>query len=210
MGPVFERGEAEAAMLEVGRRMYARGFVAANDGNLSCRLENGNFLTTPAGVSKGFMTGEMLVEVNEAGNRLSGGKPTSELPMHLRVYAEDAAVGAVCHAHPPVATAFAAAGLPLSEPILSEALMLLGEVPLAPYATSGTGEVPGSIAPFVRTHKAVLMANHGVLTWGRDLFEAWHLMESVEHYATILLNAKYLIGRVSPLSPAQIEKLKNR
>lgn len=216
-GSFSSREDAAAAILEVGRRMYQRGFVAANDGNLSVRVGEDRFLATPAGVSKGYMDEGMLVEVGSAGNVVAGSnvaaenrRPTSELPMHLRAYAESPDVGAVAHAHPPVATSFAVAGIPLDEPILSEALMLLGEVPLAPYATSGTGEVPESIAPFVTTHRAVLMANHGVLTWGADLWEAWHLMESVEHYATILLHSKYQLGQVLRLTPAQIERLRNR
>ncbi len=209
--PIFARGEAAKAMLDIGRRMYDKGFVAANDGNLSCRVGTGRFLATPAGVSKGFMREETLVEVGADGALLGGcSRPTSELAMHLRVYTEAPLVGAVVHAHPPVATSFAVAGIPLDEPVLSEALMLLGEVPLAPYATSGTAEVPESIAPFVHTHRAVLLANHGVLCWGKDLYEAYHLMESVEYYATILLNSKYIIGRANRLTSEQIDKLKNR
>lgn len=205
----YTRAEAAKAILSIGRRMYQKNFVAANDGNISCRLSENTLLATPTGVSKGFMDADMLVELDLEGNLLAGNcAPSSEIRMHLRVYRENPALRAVTHAHPPVSTSFAVAGIPLTEPVLSEALMLLGEVPIAPYATSGTNEVPESIAPFVNTHRGVLMANHGVLTWGKDVQESFYLMESIEYYATILFNTKYIIGRANPLTEAQINKLK--
>lgn len=127
--------------------------------------------------------------------------------MHLRVYNENPGVNAVVHAHPPVATSFAIAGIPLDKPVLPEAIVLLGIVPVAPYALPGTQEVPDSIAPYCKTHNAVLLANHGALTWGRDLMEAYFRMESLEHYATILMYSNNILKKANELNGSQIADL---
>jgi len=203
----MDEAEARRLMVDVGRRMYLKGFVAANDGNISVRIGPDALLVTPTGVSKGYMDAGMMVKVDLEGRVLSGGRPTSELAMHLRVYRENPEVRAVVHAHPPVATSLSIAGIPLDRPILTEAILSLGDVPIAPYATPGTAEVPDSIAPFCRTHNAVLLANHGAVTWGEDLLQAYYRMESVEHYATILVYTRHIIGRSNDLSGTQVSEL---
>ncbi|MBR1780550.1 MAG: class II aldolase/adducin family protein, partial [Oscillospiraceae bacterium] len=203
--------EAKQAILEVGRRMYAKNFVAANDGNISCKVSDHSVWCTPTGVSKGYMTDEMLVLMDLDGNVLKGSwKPSSEMKMHLRVYTENPKVKAVVHAHPPAATSYAIAGLPLNHAILTEAVMGIGEIPIAPYAMPGTQEVPDSIAPFVNTHNGCLLANHGALTWGKDVMEAWMRMESVEYYALVSMYTHGLIGQANELTCDQVDRLIER
>lgn len=201
--------EAKEQILEIGRRMYQKGFVAANDGNISCRIDNDTILTTPTGVSKGFMDADMIVKMTLSGKVLSGGdyKPSSEVKMHLRAYRENPEIRAVVHAHPPVATSFAIAGIGLDQPILTEAIMSLGNIPIAKYATPGTDEVPDSIAPFCNGYNAVLLANHGALTWGNSLMQAYYRLESVEMYATIMMYTGNIIGKSNKLSCEQIAPL---
>lgn len=200
--------EAKKAILDIGKRMYDKGFVAANDGNISCKVGPNAIWATPTGVSKGFMTQDMLVKLDLDGKILMGkAKPSSELKMHLRVYKENPDVQAVTHAHPPVATSFAIAGISLDSPVLTEAVMGLGSIPIAKYATPGTQEVPDSIAPFVNTHNGVLLANHGALTWGNDIYQAFYRLESVEYYATILMYTGNVIRRQNVLSCDQVKKL---
>ena len=189
--------EAKRDILEVGRRMYAKNFVASNDGNISCKVSDRTLWCTPTGVSKGYMTDEMLVLMDLDGNVLRGSwKPSSEMKMHLRVYNENPAVRAVVHAHPPVSTSFAIVGI--------------GEIPLAPYAMPGTQEVPDSIAPFVKTHNGCLLANHGALTWGSNVMEAWMRMESVEYYATVSMYTGNIIGQANELTCEQVDRLIER
>ncbi len=199
--------EVKAIICEIGRRMYERGLVVANDGNISIR-QNDCIWATPTGVSKGHMTPEMLVKLDMEGNRLEGSlKPSSEVKMHLRVYKENPLVRAVMHAHPPVATSFSIAGIPLDKPILAEAIISFGSVPLAPYATPGTQEVPDSIAPYCVDYNAVLLANHGALTWGNNPQEAYFRMESLEQYAKILMYTGHLKGGVNELRAEDVEAL---
>lgn len=200
--------EAKKAIIDLGKRMYMRGFVAANDGNITCKVGPNAIWTTPTGVSKGFMTPEMLVKIDMDGKVLMGSrKPSSEVKMHLRVYKENPDVMAVTHAHPPIATAFAVAGISLEKPILTEGVVQLGTVPVAHYATPGTQEVPDSIAPFCRDYNAVLLANHGALTWGKDVYEAFYRLESVEYYATLLMYTEKILEKQNPLSCSQIDVL---
>ncbi|MFP7300311.1 class II aldolase/adducin family protein [Neobacillus niacini] len=200
--------EAKEMICEVGRRIYNRNYVAANDGNISVKVGTNEIWTTPTGVSKGYMTPDMMVKLDLSGNVLAGNlKPSSEVKMHLRVYNENPEVNGVVHAHPPVATSFAIAGIPLDKPVLPEAIVLLGNVPVAPYALPGTQEVPDSIAPYCRTHNAVLLANHGALTWGRDLMEAHFRMESLEHYATILMYSNNVLKKANELNGSEIADL---
>ena len=179
--------EARQAIVQTGKRMYDHGYVVTNDGNISVRISSTEIIVTPTGVSKGFMTPEMMVKMNLDGDVLEaeGTKPSSEVKMHLRVYAEDNGVMAVVHAHPIYATSYAIAGIPLDEPILSEAMLQIGAVPIAKYAKPGTYDVPDGIAPFVKGYGAVLLSNHGALTWGTTLGEAFSRMEVLENYAHI-------------------------
>ena len=200
--------EAKKQIIAIGKRMYDQGFVASNDGNISCRVGPNTIWTTPTGVSKGFMTPDMLVKMNFDGKVLMGKlKPSSEVKMHLRVYNENPDVMAVTHAHPPVATSFAIAGISLDRAILPEAVVNLGSVPIAHYATPGSQDVPDSIAPYCNTHNAVLLANHGALSWGKDLTEAYHRLESLEYYATVLMYTGRIIGRANELSCSQVNEL---
>lgn len=203
--------EVKESILEIGRRMYAKNFVASNDGNISAKVSANTLWCTPTGVSKGFMTEDMLVLMDLDGHVLKGTmKPSTEMKMHLRVYRDNPSVNAVVHAHPPAATSFAIAGRPLNRAILTEAVLGIGEIPLAPYAMPGTEEVPDSIAPFVNTHNGCLLANHGALTWGRDAMEAWMRMESVEYYALVSLYTEGLIGSANELTCAQVDRLIER
>ena len=200
--------EAKTLLLEAGRRLYERGFVASNDGNMSVLVSAGTLWTTPTGVSKGFMTEDMLVKTDLAGTVLEGTrKPSSELKMHLRVYQENPDLRAAVPAPPPAATSFAIAGLPLDRPILPEAIVQLGTVPVAPYAEPGTQAVPDSIAPFCRDYGGVLLANHGALTWGYDLTQAYYRMETLEYYAQVTINSVFLLGRANALTGEQVERL---
>ena len=200
--------ETRREIVEMGRRLWERGYVAANDGNISARL-GGRILVTPTGLSKGFLSPSDIVVVSESGEKLSGrANPTSELPMHLAVYRERADVEAVVHAHPPKATGFAVAGVPLAQCVLPEVILTLGEVPLAGYATPSTEEVARSICEFIPRFNAILLSNHGALTLGRDLSQAYFRMETVEHFAEVTLAARAL-GGPSPLTSDDVRKLLN-
>ncbi|MBR5228381.1 MAG: class II aldolase/adducin family protein [Firmicutes bacterium] len=182
--------EAKALILDIGRRMYDKNFCAANDGNISCRAEDGNFWVTPSGVSKGFMKEEMLVKVDASGNIIEKNgdyKISSEIKLHLKVYEERPDMNAVVHAHPPVSTAFACARKPLNKPVVTEAVLILGEVPVAPFAVPGTPELAETIVPHVHGHAACLLANHGALTWGTDLIQAYYRLETTEYYANMMV-----------------------
>ncbi len=201
--------QLRAEICEIGRRLYKQGFAAANDGNISVKLPEGQILTTPTGVSKGYMTPEMVVKTDLEGRVIAGElKPSSELKMHLRVYQLRPDVQAVVHAHPPYATAHAIVGEGLESPIIAEAVVNLGVVPLAPYATPSTEEVPKSVVPFLHKHNAVLLANHGALTYGPDLMTAWFRMETLEHYAKLQTIARQ-IGQPKPLTEQQVQQLKD-
>jgi L-fuculose-phosphate aldolase len=182
-------------LCEIGKRIYDKGFVAANDGNLSIRLKENEFLITPTGVSKGFMTPEMILKVDGHGNVLEGEwKPTSEMKMHLLVYRERPDIQAVVHVHPPYATAFAIAGIPLDQAIMPESVVFLGTIPIAEYGTPSTEEIPAAVKKYVHDHQGVLLENHGALTWGKSLEHAFYLMESLEFNAKINWIAKQING----------------
>lgn len=200
--------EARELILEVGRRMYQRQFVAANDGNISVRVDGDRVWVTPAGVSKGYLTEETLVCVDLNGTVLEGtAKPSSETGMHLRVYRENPDVGGVVHAHPIAATAFAVSRVPLDAAILTESVIGLGVVPVAEYATTGTKAVAESVAPFCRDYNACLLANHGALTWGADVMQAYYRMETLEHCANILLKLGALDRPPCLLNREQVDEL---
>ena len=202
--------EARQQIVDIGKRMYDKNYVVSNDGNISCKVDADTIITTPTGVSKGFMKENMMVRMSLEGKVLSINEdyiPSSEVKMHLRVYKENPEVRAVVHAHPIVATSYAIAGISLNNPILTEALLTLGNVYVAPYATPGTEEVPDSIAPFCRDYNAVLLANHGALTWGDSLMQAYFRLESMEHYATIMMYTSNIIGKCNILTCDQITPL---
>jgi L-fuculose-phosphate aldolase len=194
-------------LAEFGKRLHTQGLVAATDGNLSVRLEDGSIMITPTGFSNAAMKPSDMVVVDLSGNKISGSnQASSELELHLTIYRIRLEIGAVVHAHPCTATAFAVAGLALDEPLCSEAVITLGNVPLAPYATPGSQELSESLKPFVAGHEAILMANHGAVTYARDLRRAYMMMEAVEHYARIVLATRHL-GAAHALSHDDREKL---
>lgn len=194
---------------DIGKRIYDRGMVASNDGNISVRINDNEILCTPTGVSKGFMTPESICKIDLDGNVLEaneGFKPSSEMKMHLKVYKNRDDVGAVVHAHPVFATTFAIAGTPLSRPVMAEAVVQFGYVPVAKYATPSTQEVPDSIEPYLDKFDAVLLEYHGALTWSTDLINAYHKMESVEFYAQLLYRTMQ-IGCTRELGKEEVDKL---
>ena len=200
--------KAKKAILDIGQRMYVRNFVAANDGNISIRTGENEVWATPTGVSKGFMKKKMLVKVDLEGNVLEGTKkPSSELKMHLRAYQENPELLSVCHARPPICTCFAIAGIPLDVPVLAEAVITLGDVPVAPYAELGSKEVPEVIAPYCHTHNGVLLANHGAVTWAEDPYSAYYRLESMEYYANILMITGKILKEQNTLTEEQVERL---
>src|SRR6187549_2385468 len=185
------------AIVEIGRRLWMRGFVASNDGNISVRLGPDRLLMTPASVSKGFMTPEMMVVTDLEGRVIEaapGRKPSSEALMHLVAYRQRPDIGAVVHAHPPTATGFAVAGIPLDRAVLAEVVTTLGSIPIAEYGTPSTREMADTVRPLIRAHDGVLLANHGALTLGRDLFQAYYKMETIEHFAKISSLARKSAG----------------
>jgi len=193
---------------EVGRRLDTKGFIASNDGNLTTREEDGSFLVTATGSRKGHLRANEVLRIDAAGRVLEGGgAPSTETGMHLAVYAARPDVRAVVHAHPPAATGFAAARLPLEAPVLPEVIATLGVIPLAPYATPGTGEVVEALRPFLSGHDALLLANHGVVAFGPDLEEAYFRLERVEQAARILLVAR-LLGGWARLDLADVLRLR--
>ena len=196
-------------MCEIGKRVYNRGMVAANDGNFSVKLSDNEFLCTPTGVSKGFMTPEYICKVDAEGNVIEaneGFKPSSEIKMHMRVYKEREDVKAVVHAHPMYATTFAVCGLPLTEPIMPEAVLSLGTVPLAKYGTPSTMEIPDAVSEYLPYYDAVLLENHGALSYADSLMGAYHKMESLEFYARLLYQAK-MLGGPKELTDEQVKRL---
>ena len=187
--------EIKKEICEIGRRIYNNGFVAANDGNISVKVNDNEFYCTPTGVSKGFMTPDMIIRIDGTGKKIEGKlNPSSEIKMHLRVYRERPDVNAVVHAHPPTATAFTVAGLPMDKYILPEAVLVLGDVPTCDYGTPSTEEIPDSLMPYIQNHDAFLLKNHGALTVGNTLTKAFFVMEEVEFNAKISAIAYQLGG----------------
>ncbi len=206
-GSVKSEAEHRRDLCVVGRWLHEHGHVAATDGNVSVRLSPDTILTSPTCVSKGMMAPEDMVITDLGGRKLGGRRnPSSELAMHLLIYRLRPDVNAVCHAHPTVATGYAAAGIPLDKPILCELVLGLGSVPVARYGTPGTPELTESIEPLVRDHDAILMANHGVVTYGPDLLTAFLRMETTEHFARVALVTE-LLGKQNLLSQRDVEKL---
>ena len=203
----MDHAAVRAGLVACGRRLDALGFAPATDGNISARLGPHALLVTPAGREKGGLSPEELLVVDLEGTVVGGaGRPSTETPMHLLCYRRRGDVGGVVHAHPPVATAFAAAGVPLDAPVMPEIVLTVGAIPLVPYATPGTEELARALEPWVDGHDAFLLASHGVLTLGRDVREALHRMERVEHLAKVTLAAR-LLGGPRPLTDTQVVSL---
>ncbi len=187
--------------------VYEKGYVASTDGNVSVRLPDGHIMCTPTICNKGFVKPEDMVIIDTKGERVRGErKASSEIAMHLLIYEMRPDTHAVVHAHPPCATAYAAAGIPLNKALISEVVLALGCIPLAEYGTPGTPELTKQLRPFVQSYDALLMANHGVVTYGANLEDAFNRMDTVEHFAKISICTK-ILGRERLLSSEDVEKL---
>src|SRR5580704_16337013 len=194
-------------IVEVGRLMFQKGWVAANDGNVSIRLDSERILATPTGVCMGMMHADDLIVVGQNGNKISGRRErTTEIAMHLKIYELRPDVRAVVHAHPPVTTGFATAGRALNMALLPEVVIGLGCVPLAAYGLPGTPELTEPMIPLIPKHDALLMANHGAVCYGEDVFKAYFHMETMEHFARITLVAE-LLGGPNILPRQEVDKL---
>src|SRR5438874_3967724 len=199
--------QSRARIVNIGKMLHQRGYIAACDGNLSIRLSRNEVLVTPTAMSKGGMKTSDLVIVDMSGRRLKGRRDvTSEIGMHLLIYRIRPDVRGIVHAHPWTATGFAAAGLALDQPLVCEVVIGLGQIPLAPYGTPGTPELARTLEPLVPQYDAILMANHGVVTYGSDLQSAYMKMETVEHFAQIAL-VTHVLGQQKPLACEDLEKL---
>jgi L-fuculose-phosphate aldolase len=199
---------AKKLICEIGKKMYSKNFVAANDGNITIRVADNAVWVTPTGVSKGDLSPEMLLKIDMQGNMLKGTwKPTSETKMHLRVYKENDDIVSTCHSHSTFAMAFSCAGVELDKAFSPEPAGVVGTVPVAPYCCPGTDELADSIAPYCKSYKVCLLANHGSLTWGTQPEEAWHRMEALEAYCKLCLIQECLMGRARVLSQKQIDTL---
>jgi L-fuculose-phosphate aldolase len=198
-----------AEIVEIGRRLYARGHVASSDGNISVRLDEKRLMTTPKGVCKGFMTSDMLVVTDLQGRKIKGSaEPSSEIQMHVVVYEDRPDVNAVVHAHPPTATGFAVAGIALDRAVLAEVVTTLGSIPIAEYGTPSTRELADAVRRYIKAHDGLLLANHGALTVGGDAMGAYYKMETIEHFARISLVAR-LLGREHVLSREEVMRLQD-
>ena len=201
--------EIKDQICDVCHKMWQLGWVAANDGNVSVKLEDGTFLATPTGISKSFITPEKIVHIDKDAAIIEANgdyRPSSEIKMHLRCYSEREDVGAVLHAHPPVATGYAVANVPLDEYSMIETVIAIGSIPVTPYGTPSTYEVPDAIAPYLGEHDVVLLQNHGALSVGADLLTAYYRMETLELFAKISLNA-HLLGGAKEISRPNIDRL---
>ncbi len=204
----MDESQARKLICEIGNLLYERSYVVSSDGNVSVRLDENRVLATPTMTCKGRMTEECLAVTDLDGKPLSAKRASSELAMHLLIYKERPDIKAVCHAHPPHGTAFAVAGLAIDKPILSEVILTLGCVPLTDYGTPSTDELTEAMRPFVKYHNALLMANHGAVAYGEDLWQAFDRLETLEHTAKIAILAKAL-GGANDLPKDAIEKLIN-
>ena len=201
--------ETREIMCDICHKMWQLGWVAANDGNLSVRVADDRYLATPTGISKSFITPEKLVVIDGDGKVLEAQgeyRPSSEIKMHLRCYRERSDVGAVLHAHPPTATGYAVAHVPLDRYTMIETVAAIGSIPVTPYGTPSTYEVPDAIAPYLQEHDVLLLANHGALSVGADALTAYYRMETLELFAKISLTA-HLLGGEKEISRENIQKL---
>jgi L-fuculose-phosphate aldolase len=205
---VLTEKQAREELVEVSRLCYSRGYISGTEGNFSIRLADNLILTTPAGSCKGRLSCDDLVLTDINGNSLSDLKPSTELKMHLVAYHKRSDVRAVVHAHPTAAVGFTVAGVSLSQCVLPEVVCSLGHIPTAPYATPSTEEIPDSIREYVEKYDAVMLDHHGALTLGKDIFDAYYKLETVEHYAQTMLVA-HVLGGPKPLLASQVQKLLN-
>jgi L-fuculose-phosphate aldolase len=199
---------ARHEIIKICHLLYERGYVVSSDGNVSAKLDDGRILATPTMTCKGRMDESMLAITDTDGKPLNDRRASSELAMHLLIYRERPDIAGVCHAHPPHGSAFAVAGLAIDEPILSEVILTLGCVPLADYGTPSTDELTTAMKPLVKHHNALLMANHGAVAYGVDVWQAFDRLETLEHTAKISILSR-LLGGPRNLSPGAIEKLVN-
>ena len=197
---------ARRDLLSICHLMYERSYVVSSDGNVSVQLDDGRVLATPTMTCKGRMTEDLIAITDLEGRALNDRRASSELAMHLLIYRERPDIRAVCHAHPPHGTAFAVAGLAIDQPILSEVILTLGCVPLAEYGTPSTDELSDAMRPLVKHHNALLMANHGAVAYGSDLWQAWDRLETLEHTAKIAILSR-MLGGSRNLPADAIEKL---
>jgi L-fuculose-phosphate aldolase len=204
----MDESQARKLIVEIGKLLYERSYVVSSDGNVSIRLDENRVLATPTMMCKGRMSEDDLAVTDMEGKPLSDKRASSELAMHLLIYKMRPDVKAVCHAHPPNGTAFAVAGLAIDKPILSEVILTLGCVPLTDYGTPSTDELTEAMKPFVAHHNALLMANHGAVAYGENLWQAFDRLETLEHTAKIAILAKAL-GGANDLPQEAIEKLIN-
>lgn len=201
--------ETREQICDICHKMWQLGWVAANDGNVSVKLPDGSFLATPTGISKSFITPEKLVRINSDGSvidAIGDYRPSSEIKMHLRCYQERDDIGAVVHAHPPTATGYAVANIPLDKYSMIETVIAIGSVPVTPYGTPSTYEVPDAIAPYLKEHDVMLLQNHGALTVGADAVTAYYRMETLELFAKISLTA-HLLGGAQEITRENIDRL---
>jgi L-fuculose-phosphate aldolase len=201
--------ELKKLIVDVGHKLWDKGFVAANDGNITIRLNEKEFLTTPTGISKKSLAIDMIIRVDMNGRPLVHNakyRPSSEAKMHIEVYQQRPDVKAIVHAHPPFATSFAVAGIPLDKFILPEAILTIGAVPITPYALPSTMEIPEAIRPYIQNTDAVLLANHGALTMGKNVIDAYYKLETLELNAQILFRAMQL-GNVNVISDPEVDRL---
>lgn len=201
--------ELKEQIIDICHRLWQKGWVAANDGNITVKIGENRYLATQTGVSKAFITPDKIGVIDGDFNVIdaaAGFRPSSELKMHMRCYKERPDIGAVVHAHPPASTGFACAHVPLDDYCMIETVLSIGAVPIAPYGTPSTYEVPDAIAPYLPEHDAILLENHGALTVGVDLTTAYYRMETMELQAQISLNARLLGGAVD-ISRENIDRL---
>jgi len=194
-------------IIEICKRIYSKGWVASNDGNVSIRLGPDTVLCTPTGMSKGYLTAGQLIKVDMDGNKLEGElEPSSEVKMHIDVYKQRKDVNSVVHAHPPYATGFAVAGIALDKCILPEVIFSIGSIPLAKYGTPSTSEIPDNVRKYLKDHSVFLLENHGALSVGPDVYKAYYRMESLELFAKISLIASQL-GNVNVIDEGNVKKI---
>ena len=194
-------------IIEICKRVHANGWVAANDGNISIRIGPNTVLCTPTGMSKGYLTTDQLIKVDMDGNKIDGDlEPSSEVKMHLDIYKSKENIGAVVHAHPPFATGFAVAGIALDECIMPEIIISLGSIPLTRFGTPSTSEIPDSVRPYLKEHDVFLLENHGALSIGKDVYQAYYRMESLELFAKINHVAR-MLGNVNVIGEDNVRKM---
>jgi len=206
----ISESEARRLMVNIGRRLYDKGFISATDGNMSCRVGDNRFLVTPSGVCKGFLSEDDLIVVAGDGRVIEGkGKPSSEIRVHLLAYALREDIRAVVHAHPPILTAITLAKLPFDAALLPELWVTVGSIPIAPYATPSTEDLSESVRPFIPNHNAILLERHGSLTMASDLERAFFVLEKLEHAALVFVISFLLSGGKipQPLSAGDLARL---